>query len=182
MPRTTTIRAALILIVALWLGGCSSFQLGERYDKSIDEDLNTFQTETVSFVTSMRLNAGTPAGAYTSDAAKAFYPKATAALSNIKLRAALLTTRSCPVNAIANSITLPAGSAPAGLSGAAQAKNMVTGNCAEVTLLSLQKELADLEAGHRDHQQIGAIRAQFVIDGITRSVAVALSGLRAKDH
>ena len=178
----TMIRAALLLLFALALSGCTSFQLGERYDKSIDDDLNAFQLETVSFITSMRLNAGSPQGAYTSDAAKAFYPKATATLSNIKMRSGLLGGRPCPINAIANSITLPVDGTLGELSDTIQPRILVTGNCAEVTLLSLEKQLADLEAGHREHQQIGAIRAQWLIEGINKSVAIALYGLRAKDQ
>ena len=175
-------RAAVVVMIALVLTGCSSFRLGERYDKSIDDDLNAFQIETVSFITSMRLNAGTSAGAYTSDAAKAFYPKATATLSNIILRAGQLSSRPCPVNAGAGEVALPAVKIDGEVVAADAPKTMVSGNCAVVTLLSLEKELKDLEAGHRDHQQIGPIRAQLLIEGINSSVAVALSGLRAKDY
>lgn len=176
------IRAALILVVALALSACSAFQIGERYDQSIDDDLNSFQTDTVTFITSMRLNAGTAAGAFTSDAAKAFYPKATATLANIKLRAGQLSNRQCPINAAANDIALPADSILAETPEAATPKTVISGNCAEVTLLSLQKALVDLEAGHRDHNQIGRFRAQLLIEGINQSVATALSGLRAKDY
>ncbi|MGV8831525.1 MAG: hypothetical protein ACOH2N_06075 [Devosia sp.] len=176
------IRAVLIVIVALALSACSAFQIGERYDKSIDDDLNRFQTETVSFITSMRINAGAPAGAYTSEAAKAFYPKATATLSNIKLRAGQLSSRQCPVNAIANKITLPLDGVLGEIVETDQPPTVVTGNCAEVTLLSIEKQLVDLEKGHRERKQIGPIRAQWHIDGINKSVAIALSGLRAKDY
>lgn len=175
------LRAIVVLLVVLVVSGCSSFQLGERYDKSLDDDLSAFQIEAVTFVASMRLNSGTPAGAFTSDAARAFYPKASGTLSNIVVKAGLLSSRQCPINGIANSIGLPTIKIGGETIAADTPKTVVTGNCAVVTLLALQNVLADLEASHRDHQKIGPVRGQLAIDDINKAVATTLSGLRAKD-
>lgn len=176
------IRAALILVVALALSACSVFQIGERYDKSIDDDLNTFQTETVSFITSMRINAGLSAGAYTSDTAKAFYPKATARLANMMLRASLLSSRQCPISRTAPLPPIVSDAEAAAIIGAPITEDEVGGNCVVVMLDAVQAAFVRVEARHKSQGQIGETAAKLGTTAINNSVLIALGGIRSKDY
>ena len=174
------IRTTLILFVALTLSACSAFQIGERYDKSIDDDLNAFQTKTTAFIASMVQGAGTPAGGYAAPEAKSYYADAAASLSNIMLRASLLSNRVCPIGGRIAAVSTPIAPEPATTAGASSVT--VSGNCVVVTLRAVQSAFETLQINHRERGHISAFDASISTRAIDNSVFIALSGLRAKDY
>src|SRR5262245_40431773 len=87
-------------VLSLALSGCTGVTIGEPYDKAIDDGLNDFQKSSAAFTKSMEINAGTAKGSYHSDEAKEYYSASAATLSNLQLRADMLSDRTCPTQKV----------------------------------------------------------------------------------
>jgi hypothetical protein len=180
------IRAVPALALAALLVGCTAVQFGERYDKSIDDDLNAFQKTTAEFLKTMTQEAATAKGAYGSDVAKKYYATATATLSNLELRAQLLSGRECPVNQLAGAIEQSALTEIA----AAEAKAGVTpvdaatpsGNCIKILITNVEVAERGLEADHREQGHLTPIANQLAGIEIDHAVSIALAALRSKKY
>ncbi|TRC92045.1 hypothetical protein FJV76_24225 [Mesorhizobium sp. WSM4303] len=181
----------LIVVFCLLLAGCTSFAIGEPYDKAIDDELNAFQKSAAEFIKTMQVNAGTPKGSYESDGAKKYYAAAAASLSNLQLRADVLSSRTCP---IAKALQLIASTGfDTGEIALAKAEGQVggvadksppnvSGNCISITIRNIRIREDELEADHKDAGRLTPTVA--LIDGqeIDAAVRVALTALRAKNY
>lgn len=174
------------LVVCVILSGCTMLQPGEPYDKSIDDDLNAFQTSTAEFLKTMSQEVATAKSAYGSDVAKKYYATSAATLSNLELRAQLLSGRECPVNKLTGAI---AQSALAEIA-AAQAKAGVpevsserpSGNCMQILVQNVKVAEQGLEADHREQGHLTPIAIQLGGHEIDHAVSIALVALRSKKY
>lgn len=179
-------------VLVLTLAGCASFRIGEPYDPAMDDALNGFQKSSAAFIKSMQLNAGTTAGSYRSDGAKKYYAEATATLSNLELRAAMLSSRTCPVAQIANLTTaiglpgvtgqLAKADAAVGATSASPQATGVSGNCMQIMVRNVVLAETNLEADHREADKLTPTVALLDSQEIDAAVRVALTALRSKKY
>ncbi|RWA63871.1 hypothetical protein [Mesorhizobium sp.] len=181
----------LTVVFGLLLSACTSFVIGEPYDKAIDEELNVFQKSTAEFIKSMQMNAGTAKGSYQSDEARKYYASAAASLSNLQLRADVLSSRTCPTSkalqllASAGVDTSQAAIANAEkrVGGVADSEALdVSGNCIAIVVRGLRMAESDLEADHREASKLTPTVALLDSQEIDAAVRVALTALRAKKY
>lgn len=182
-----------VLVLAGLLAGCSSFRLGEPYDKSIEDDLNTFQKSAIAFITTMQLNAASAKGAYDSDAAKTYYATETALLTNLQTRADLLSDRPCPIGKVGALVAgLPGPSSDkaihdaelkAGLVAAAATGPALdtSGNCISIVVRGVRLAEMDLQLDHMEKGKISSTVAELGIEEINAAVRVALQAIRSRN-
>lgn len=178
--------------VSLVLSGCTAITIGEPYDKAIDDGLNGFQKASAEFIKSMEINAGTAAGSYNSNEARKYYAASAATLSNLELRAELLSSRTCPTEKVLEllgSIGLDAtdttiGQAEAQLGGEASDSQPldVSGNCITIMVRGVQMAEDDLEGDHREANRLTPRVALLNSEAINASVRVTLTALRSKNY
>lgn len=180
----------LVVVFCLLLAGCTSFTIGEPYDKAIDDELNAFQKSAAEFIKTMQMNAGTPKGAYDSDGARKYYAAAAASLSNLQLRADVLSSRTCPTSKalqLIASIGLDTGEAAIAraegqVGGADPSALDVSGNCIAVVIRGVRMAQDDLEGDHREAGRLTPTVALLDSQEIDAAVRVALTALRAKNY
>ncbi len=179
----------LIVVFCLLLAGCTT--IGEPYDKAIDDELNAFQKSAAEFIKTMQMNAGTPKGAYESDGARKYYAGAAASLSNLQLRADVLSSRTCPTSKALQLIAstgVDTGEAAIAKAegqvggGADSAALDVSGNCIAVIIRGVRMAQDNLEADHREAGRLTPTVALLDSQEIDAAVRVALTALRAKNY
>ncbi|MDA4845832.1 hypothetical protein [Hoeflea poritis] len=182
------LRSLTVFLVVATLSGCLTVQFGEPYDKVIDDELNSFQKSTAEFLKSMQQNSGNAKSSYGSDESKKYYASSSASLSNMMLRASLLSDRECPSQRVAKIATpaltpsverLDRAEAGLGISSSNNEGTFAGMNCSTVAIWSLQETHKNLEADHREYGRLSAGVAQLNGLSIDQSVRVALTTVRA---
>lgn len=80
-------RALALALCLLVLTACASLGVTEDYDPQIEDGLNEYHKNFVAFVTRMEQAAGTTAGSYEGEDARAFYSTSQGELANLVVRA-----------------------------------------------------------------------------------------------
>lgn len=177
--------------VTLILSGCTAITIGEPYDQAIDDGLNEFQKSSAEFIKSMEINAGTASGSFNSTEAKAYYAASAASLSNLELRAELLSSRTCPTEKVLKflgSIGVEAsdttmGNAEVRIGGETDTQPFdVSGNCIAIMVRGVQMAEDDLEGDHREANRLTPRVALLNSEAITAAVRVTLNALRSKNY
>lgn len=178
--------------MALVLSGCTAITIGEPYDQAIDDGLNGFQKDTAEFIKSMEINAGSAEGSYHSAESRQYYAASAATLSNLELRAELLSSRSCPtekVLALLRGIGLDVadttiGQAEAKVGGEDSDSRPldVSGNCITIMIRGVQMAEDDLEGDHREAGKLTPTVALLNSEAINAAVRITLTALRSKNY
>ncbi|MBB2701457.1 UNVERIFIED_ORG: hypothetical protein GGI66_006177 [Rhizobium esperanzae] len=172
-------------LICLALTGCGSFTIGVPHDQEIDNQLNDFQKSTAAFIKSMQMSAGSAKGGYHSEEAKTYYANAAASLSNIQMRADMLSSRPCfpagvPKNGEGSSVA-GVTDAERRLGAAATEPTLgVQGNCLSIMIRQLRQAEGQLEEDHKSSGRISQEVAEIDGKEIDASVRQALIGLRSK--
>lgn len=182
------LRATLLALAVVLPAGCTAVQIGEPYDQVVDSELNAYQKAATQFIVSSQQSP--TAGQFSSDQSKAFYAGAAATLSNLQIRADLLSNRQCPTTRVAQiagalgaSTTESAiATAESGLGGPLEEALDVSGNCVAITVRGVVMAHANLEADHREIGRLSPGVAQLNLLAIDSAVRVALRAVRAKDY
>ena len=174
---------ALALTLFILASACTTIQIGEPYDKVIDDDLNGYQKQVVEFIKTMEQNAGNNEGRYASPTAKKFYASSSATLANLQLRADVLSGRTCPIARVEALVTaagfaVPATTAPE----SAEDIYDTAGNCVSIVLRGVRLAHADLEEDHKELGRLTPAVALLNRQAIEAAIRVALLAVHSKKY
>jgi hypothetical protein len=190
--RSFSFKNMTIMLAFGLLTSCNTVQIGEPYSKDMDDQLNAYHVSAIEFINTMEQAAGKPAGAFTSDTAKAFYAKADADLDNLQIKADVLSSRKCPLSYLAKAPSLqPSAALKSPIVGTATARKSETssipdatqdlsGNCISIVIRNVRLAQQNLESDHKQTNKLSPIVGELNRDQIDAAVRVALAAIRAK--